>query len=69
MPNNELIWRQIVVLPSVEAVRLAKLIIEIEWTNFADLYRDLLEDRLGDQDVQGLSTELLILRDHLNQLK
>ena len=68
-PNNELIWRQIVVLPSVEAVRLAKLIIEIEWTNFADLYRDLLEDRLGDQDVQGLSTELLILRDHLNQLK
>lgn len=68
-PNNELTWQQTFILPSVEAVRLAKLIREVEWTDFADLYRDLFEGRLGDENIPGLSKELLALRAYLNQLK
>lgn len=66
--NNELVWQQIFILPSVEAVRLAKLIREIEWTDFAGLYHDLFEGRLDD-DIPGLSKELLALRKYLNSLK
>lgn len=67
--GNKLVWRQTFILPSVEAVRLAKLIREIEWTDFADLYRDLFEGKLGERDVPGLSKELRALREYLNSLK